>query len=106
MQKLMIAAEVLVSDYSSCIWDFSLMFKPCFLYVPDLKKYDQTFAFYTSIYSWGFSVCESNGELIASVRRFDRKSYTDSVKENHKLFGNAETGAAIEYVYKYIIETN
>jgi len=106
MQKLMIAAEVLVSDYSSCIWDFSLMFKPCFLYVPDLKKYDQTFAFYTPIYSWGFSVCESNGELVASVRRFDRKSYIDSVKENHKLFGNAETGAAIEYVYKYIVETN
>lgn len=75
-------------------------------YVPDLKKYDQTFAFYTPIYSWGFSVCESNGELVASVRRFDRKSYTDSVKENHKLFGNAETGAAIEYVYKYIVETN
>ena len=38
MQKLMIAAEVLVSDYSSCIWDFSLMFKPCFLYVPDLRS--------------------------------------------------------------------
>ena len=74
--------------------------------MPDLKKYDQTFAFYTPIYSWGFSVCESNGELVASVRRFDRKSYTDSVKENHKLFGNAETGAAIEYVYKYIVETN
>lgn len=54
----------------------------------------------------GFSVCESNGELVASVRRFDRKSYIDSVKENHKLFGNAETGAAIEYVYKYIVETN
>ena len=82
------------------------MFKPCFLYTPDLKKYDQTFAFYTSIYSWGFNVCESNEELVASVRRFDRESYIDSVKENHKLFGNAEIGAAIEYVYKYIVETN
>lgn len=106
MQRLMIATEVLVSDYSSCIWDFSLMSKPCFLYTPDLQKYDQTFAFYTPIYNWGFNVCESNGDLVASVKNFDKEAYIASVKKNHKLFGNTETGSAIEYVYRYIIDAN
>lgn len=106
MQKLMIAAEVLVSDYSSCVWDFSLMFKPCFLFTPDLNMYDQTFAFYTPIYNWGFKVCQSNCELVESVKSFDSEAFINAVNDNHRLFGNSETGAAIEYVYKYIIETN
>lgn len=106
MQKLMIAADVLVSDYSSCIWDFSLMFKPCFLFTPDLNMYDQTFAFYTPIYDWGFKVCQSNCELVESVKSFNSEAFINAVNDNHRLFGNSETGAAIEYVYKYIIETN
>lgn len=106
MQKLMIAADVLVSDYSSCIWDFSLMFKPCFLFTPDLNMYDQTFAFYTTIYDWGFKVCQSNCELVESVKSFNSEAFINAVNDNHRLFGNSETGAAIEYVYKYIIETN
>lgn len=106
MQRLMIAAEVLVSDYSSCIWDFSLLNKPCFLYTPDLQKYDQTFAFYTPIYSWGFNVCESNRDLVISVKNFDKEAYIASVNKNHKLFGNTETGSAVEYVYRYIVDTN
>lgn len=102
MQRLMIAAEVLVSDYSSCIWDFSLIGKPCFLYTPDLQKYNQNFAFYTPIHSWGFSVCETNRDLVESVKNFDDEAYIACINENHKMFGNTETGAAVEYVYKYI----
>lgn len=102
MQRLMIASEVLVSDYSSCIWDFSLMYKPCFLYTPDLKKYDSIFAFYTPIHDWGFDVCESNRDLITSINDFNEKVYVANINENHKLFGNTETGTATEYIYEYI----
>lgn len=106
MQRLLIASEALVSDYSSCIWDFSLMKKPCFLYTPDLQKYIQTFAFYTPIYCWGFSVCESNEELVASIKKFNMESYYACIDKNHNLFGDSETGTAIEYVYKYIVNEN
>lgn len=103
MQRLLIGADLLVSDYSSCIWDFSLLYKPCFLYTPDLQKYNQTFAFYTSIYSWGFDVCESNIDLVAAVKNFDKEAYIANINENHKLFSSTETGSAVEYVYNFIV---
>ena len=32
MQELLCAADILITDYSSSIWDFSYTKKPCFLY--------------------------------------------------------------------------
>ncbi|MTV91524.1 CDP-glycerol glycerophosphotransferase family protein, partial [Streptococcus pneumoniae] len=39
MQELLLLSDILITDYSSSMWDFSLSFKPCFLYTPDLKDY-------------------------------------------------------------------
>ena len=49
MQELLCAADVLVSDYSSCIWDFSLTGKPCFIFAPDLDAYRFDRDFYMDI---------------------------------------------------------
>lgn len=35
MQELLMCTDILVTDYSSCMWDFSLMGKPCFVYASD-----------------------------------------------------------------------
>ena len=37
MQELLAAADMLITDYSSCIWDYSFLYRPCFLYTPDLR---------------------------------------------------------------------
>lgn len=102
MQELMIAADVLISDYSSCIWDYSLLFKPCFLFVPDLDQYDKTFAFYTDIKTWGFDVCVTNDALIGCIVSYDEKISRKAIEENHAYFGNEETGFATDFLYKYI----
>ena len=39
MQELLLISDVLITDYSSSIWDFSLMEKPCFLFMPDYNEY-------------------------------------------------------------------
>lgn len=36
MQKLLIASDILITDYSSSMWDYSFTEKPCFLFTPDL----------------------------------------------------------------------
>lgn len=102
MQKLLIAADVLISDYSSCIWDYSLLMKPCFLFTPDLEKYVNTFAFYTPIEKWGFDVCRSNSDLEKRISRYSDEVGKQKIEENHLFFGNTETGEARERVYKYI----
>ena len=47
MQDLLQCADVLLTDYSSCMWDFSLMGKPCFLYARDIAEYRGERDFYT-----------------------------------------------------------
>ena len=56
MQELLCAADVLITDYYSSMWDYSLTKKPCFLYANDIYEYEKTRGFYTSVDSWPFSV--------------------------------------------------
>lgn len=102
MQELMIAADILISDYSSCIWDFSLTGKPCFLFVPDIEHYVNSFDFYTPIKKWGFDVCNSNEKLCERISKISIEEYQKNVEENHKFFGNRETGEARSMVCRYI----
>ena len=39
MQDLLLICDMLISDYSSSIWDYSYTYRPCFLYTPDLEEY-------------------------------------------------------------------
>lgn len=39
VEELMVAADVLVSDYSSIFFDFALTGKPAVVYAPDLASY-------------------------------------------------------------------
>ena len=38
MQELLLACDVLISDYSSCVFDFAILKKPVFICALDLKK--------------------------------------------------------------------
>ena len=50
--ELVAACDILISDYSACIFDGALAGKPVFLYTPDLQQYcKDDRAFYTYIYS-------------------------------------------------------
>ena len=104
MQELLYTADVLITDYSSSIWDFSLMFKPVFLYCPDLDKYRSERDFYLPIEQWPFYLCHNQTELDATIEAFDRKDYEKRVEGHHALLGNCETGHATETVCKRIAE--
>ncbi|MBR4375917.1 MAG: CDP-glycerol glycerophosphotransferase family protein, partial [Spirochaetia bacterium] len=54
MQELLCAADVLVTDFSSSMWDFALAGKPCFLYAPDIQQYIDNRGFYTDPSTWPY----------------------------------------------------
>jgi len=41
IQHLMMASDLMISDYSSIFFDYSILNKPMFCYAPDLEKYKQ-----------------------------------------------------------------
>ena len=74
MQELLAAADVLITDYSSSIWDFSFTGRPCFIYANDLSSYKKERNFYTPIEEWPFPLAERNMELQDNILRFDEKN--------------------------------
>ena len=105
MQELLCAAGILISDYSSTIWDFSLMKRPCFLYCPDLDYYlNEDRGVYTPVETWPGILCRSNEELKQAILGFDEDEYAQKVEKHHCDMGSYETGHACELVCGRIAE--
>ena len=104
MQELLCAADVLITDYSSSVWDFSFTGKPCFLYATDLEHYRKERNFHTPICEWPFPLAETNDELAKNILHFDEEMYAQDVREHHERLGSYETGHACEAVCRLIEE--
>ena len=79
MQELLATADVLITDYSSCMGDMCLMNKPVFLYTPDLADYIGERGFYWDIFSLPFPVAKNEKELIHNILEFDIDLYRRNV---------------------------
>lgn len=104
MQELLCAADILITDYSSCMWDFSLMYKPCFIYATDIDQYKQERDFYTPMSEWPFPIAANNEELVSNIINFDEAKYIEKVKQHHKALGSYEDGHSCEKVCKLIAD--
>lgn len=102
MQELLLAADVMINDFSSSMWDFMLTGKPCFIFAKDLQDYINTTAVYTPVEEWPFPASTSNEELEQAIVHFDEMQYKNDCEQHYELLGGCETGAATEYVCNYI----
>ncbi len=94
MQELLLASQVLLTDYSSCMWDFSLLRRPCFLYARDIAQYRGERDFYTPIESWPFPLAQDNDALVRVIGDFDENKYLQAVQKHHADLGSTESGTA------------
>lgn len=104
MQELLYAADVLVSDYSSCIWDFSLQYKPVFLFCPDLDKYTSSRDFYMPIENWHFVLTRNQAELEEKIQNFDEAEYRKGIELHHQELGSCESGQATKVICQRIFD--
>lgn len=102
MQELLCCSNMLISDYSSCIWDFSLTFKPCILYVPDLDKYEGVRDFYVPIEQWGFPIAKTNQELAKVIEAFDSSEIKKAMEHHHREYGSYERGTATQQLLELL----
>lgn len=102
MQELLVACDVLITDYSSCMFDFVTRGKPCFLYAPDVEAYRDDCEHYFDIYDLPFPLGRNTAELEQKILEFDEEIYQEKLKALHEQVGLNETGHASEYAAKYI----
>lgn len=101
MQELLCAADYLVTDYSSSMFDFSILKKPCFLYAKDIESYDR--GFYISISELPYPIAKNAGELEYAFMTYDEDSYKKKLDDFYNFrIVNYETGFASEALYKWI----
>lgn len=105
MAEYLVCSDVLLSDSSSCMFDFCHMKKPCFIYFPDLEFYrDEERGFYLDINQLPFAVASDFDSLISNIRDFDQGEYCNKVDELLKFIGTQNDGNASARVINYIFE--
>ena len=102
MQELLYTADVVITDYSSLMWDYSLTGKPCFLYAKDIEEYERTRGFYIPVSSWPYPLAHDNSEMVNNILGFNDAEYQEKVKEHHIQCGSFENGNACETVMSII----
>lgn len=103
-QELLATADVLITDYSGCMYDFSYTGKPVFLYQRDFKAYCEDRSFYIPMENLPYIKANSNVELVEKIALFDEKNYTCKLKQFMKEMGNFDEGKASKKVALHIMK--
>lgn len=104
MQDLLVLADILITDYSSSIWDFSFTGKPGFLYVPDLAEYLYERGFYLPFDKWPFPYAETIDGLCALFSSYSAEENSKRTSAHQKLLGSYECGNATGQVIDIIVK--
>lgn len=102
MQELLLAADAMINDFSSSMWDFMLTGRPSFLFAVDLDHYVATTEVYTPVSEWPFPSSVNNDELERNILEFDEEKYAADCKRHYEALGGCETGKATDLVCQHI----
>ena len=94
MQELLAVSDVVISDYSSLMVDYSLSGKPCFQFAMDIEEYKKDRDFYFDIGNLPFVLSRTNDELEQNVLGFDESAYKVSLDEFFKSVGMIQNSEA------------
>jgi len=104
MQDLLLAADAMINDFSSSMWDFMMTGCPSFLFAVDLDHYVATTEVYTPVSEWPFPQSVNNDELEKNILEFDEEAYAQACNRHYTSLGGCETGKATQLVCQRIYE--
>lgn len=93
MQELMLVADFLISDYSSCLLEFGITEKPSCIFALDYEYYKQDRGTSLELDKLHIPFAQSNAELADNIRKFDVEAYQrDLRKFNKDIIGFMDDG--------------
>lgn len=99
MQDLLIISDVLITDYSSTMFEFYLMNKIVFLYTTDVENYESERGLYFCFESIPFLKAKTFEDLLKVIEDFDRNKYDQKVDVFMQSIGFTETGVACQKLF-------
>lgn len=103
MQELLVATDVLISDYSSLMFDYALSKKPIFLFATDIEAYKQDRNVYIELEDLPFSIATNNEDLAQNIMAFEEISYKNKVEIFYQKVGMVTQGCASKKVVDLIV---
>ena len=102
MQELLCISDMLITDYSSSMFDYAMLRRPCMLYATDVAQYDR--GYYYDFRELPFPLAEDSKELTKLIDSFNEEEYLARLDEflNERL-GMMERGIAAESLTRWMI---
>ena len=104
MQELLIVADILITDYSDCMYEFAIMHKPVFLYASDYEAYIKERDFYFDLFSLPFPCAVNNEELLRNMKQFNVNQYINNIDAFFQNVGLITEGNASKKTVDRIVE--
>ena len=102
IQKLLLAADIIITDYSSIMFDGLIANKPVILYAKDIKNYNKERGCYFTFDELPFLFAQNNSELVDIIKNNDLNEMKDNYNEFTKKVGLIKNGNASKKVYDLI----
>lgn len=101
MQELLCVSDMLITDYSSSMFDYAMLRRPCLLFATDVEQYDR--GYYYDFCELPFPLARNNEQLKELIKNFDTDSYLSTLEEflNHTL-GIKERGMAAKELAEWM----
>jgi CDP-glycerol glycerophosphotransferase len=102
--ELMAAGDVLITDYSNLMFEFSFMRKPVFLYAKDMNEYDKDRGFYFDYQTLPYDRAYNMTGLLDNILSFEEEEYLHRVEMFFKQIDLYEHGNASKLVSDLILK--
>lgn len=103
-EELFPVADVLITDYSSVLFDYLIYGKPAVLFAPDLEQYRENRGFYLDYHTVPFAQTQTLDELETAIlgSRQWQEMHREEIEAFRELYTGACDGQATERILKLI----
>lgn len=102
MQELLYSTDLLITDYSSSMFDFMYTYRPVVIYAKDRKEYVR--GMYFELEELPFILVNDNEEIMEKIESYDARSYTQEINQFMNRIGSVETGNATKNTVKLLLQ--
>lgn len=103
-QELIAVSSILIGDYSSINYDFSLKRLPVFRYVSDLEKFRNDRDTYFAFDTYPYPYAQTNDELESLILDFDNEKYLNNLSVFFDKLGSVVEHGASKKIADIIID--
>ena len=102
MQELLVATDFMITDYSSCIFDYAISWKPAVIYASDIEEYRENRDFFVKLEDIPFPIATNNTELEKVINNFNFDQYKEKLDNYYENMWLKETGKSCEKIAEII----